>query len=81
MVSCFLLVLFNSIPLQSHTYTVNVSILRYTDLMVLALEMAKMEVSDLKTTIQKVEEVHTELNHGELLFTIIMYAKPMELCT
>ena len=38
-----------SIPLQNHKYIVNVSILRHTDLMVLALQMAKMKVTDLKT--------------------------------
>ena len=75
----FIIMLY-SIPLLSHTYIVNVSILRHTDLMVLALEIAKMEVTDLKRKIQRMEEVHTELNHGELLFTIVLYALPMQLC-
>ena len=68
----FIIMLY-SIPLLSHTYIVNVSILRHTDLMVLALEMVKMEVTNLKTKIQKMEELHTELNHGELLLYCMQY--------
>ena len=47
----------------------------HTYCMVLELKTASKKVTELETKIQRMEEEQTEQNHGELLFTTILYSK------
>ena len=53
----------------------------YAYFMVLELQTANIKIADLETKIQGMDEKKREKNHSELLFTIILYAIPMQLCT
>ena len=46
--------------------------------MVLELQTASKQVTDLETNIQRIEEQQTEQNCGELFFIMILYSIPME---
>ena len=48
--------------------------------MVLDLQTANKKLADLETKMEAIEEEKREQNHGELFFTIILYAIPMQLC-
>ena len=46
----------------------------YTYWMILDLKSADSKVEKLATQIQRMEKERTELNRGELLFTIVLYS-------
>ena len=45
--------------------------------MILELDTANRKVADLETKNQRMEDEKIEKNHGELLFTIILYSISM----